>query len=89
MLPYMVMNPLGSISAPFIAKRFKVPPLYIVLTGSVIQLIGTVFLSTLSASSEITVKFYASEAVLGLGVGSTMASLILMTPFCVEERDKG
>ena len=89
LLPYAVLNPFGSVLAPFIAKRFKVPPVYIVFFGAVIQVAGTALLSITPTSTDIPGQIYGYEAVAGLGTGINLACLIIMTPFAVEKRDKG
>ena len=76
--------------APFAAKRFKIPPLYLILLGCVLQIIGTALLSIATTSpGNVPAPYYAYEAISGLGTGINLASLIVMTPFTVEKRDKG
>ena len=89
-LPYAVLNPFGSIIAPYLAKRFRVPTLYMMLIGAIFQLVGSLLLST-SAKSEgkIPLATYFYEGLAGFGTGINLACLVVMTPFNVEKRDKG
>ena len=88
-IPFTLAAPLGSIVAPTIAKVGKVPPIYLVILASVIQVIGFALLSTLPTSQSISPAQYGYEILAGFGCGINITLLILMTPFSVEERDKG
>jgi hypothetical protein len=89
LLPYSVLNPIGSIMAPYAAKRFQIPPMYIMLFGAAIQVIGTFLLSVAPDSTSVPAESYVYEGLAGLGTGLNLACLIVMTPFNVEKRDKG
>lgn len=88
-IPFTLAAPLGSVAAPTIAKVGKVPPIYLVVFASVIQVIGFALLSTLPTSQSIAPAQYGYEILAGFGCGINITLLILMTPFSVEERDKG
>ena len=88
-IPFTFAAPLGSIVAPTIAKAGKVAPIYMVVFASVIQVIGFALLSSLPASQSIAHAQYGYEILAGFGCGINITLLILMTPFCVEDRDKG
>ena len=88
LLPYAVINPIGSVVSPFVAGRYKVPPVYILLFGSVLQIIGFALLSSSSTTEAIDRAVYAYEAIAGFGLGSNLSCLIALTPFTVEKRDK-
>lgn len=87
-IPFTLAAPLGSVAAPTIAKVGKVPPIYLVVFASVIQVIGFALLSTLPTSQSIAPAQYGYEILAGFGCGINITLLILMTPFSVEERDK-
>ncbi|CAD6590517.1 MAG: hypothetical protein ASARMPRED_004843 [Alectoria sarmentosa] len=70
------------------AGKAKMPPIYIILAGSVIQTIGFALLGTSNGSQIINKAQYGYEAIAGFGVGINLASMAVMTPFTVEERDK-
>lgn len=88
-IPFTVAAPVGSALSSAVAKALKIPLVYLVLLASVIQVVGFALLSTLSASLTITAAQYGYQIIAGFGCGINISLLILMTPFTVEERDKG
>ncbi|KAF2829410.1 MFS multidrug transporter-like protein [Ophiobolus disseminans] len=88
LLPYAILNPIGSILAPWIAKRFQTPPMYIMLLGASMQVVGAVLLSTTPTNRHVPSEYYAYEGIAGLGTGLNLACLIVMTPFAADKRDK-
>ena len=88
-IPFTLAAPVGSVVGPMIAKIGKVPPIYLVISASVIQVIGFALLSTLPASQSVSKAQYGYEFLAGFGCGTNITLLILMTPFSVEARDKG
>lgn len=88
LLPFTFLCPIGSIFASVIAKA-KVPPIYLLIVGSALQVIGFSLLSTIHITQSIGTTQYVFEIIAGFGVGMNISTLILMTPFCVEDRDKG
>ena len=87
-IPFTLAAPFGSVVAPTMAKLCKIPPIYLVISASVIQVIGFALLSSLPASQSIAVAQYGYEILAGFGCGINITLLILMTPFSVEDRDK-
>lgn len=88
-IPFTVAAPVGSALSSVVGKAFKIPLVYLVLLASIIQVVGFALLSTLSASLTITAAQYGYQIIAGFGCGINISLLILMTPFTVEERDKG
>jgi hypothetical protein len=88
LLPYAILNPVGSILAPWIAKRFQIPLLYILLFGASIQVVGAALMSTAPTNKHVPSGYYAYEGIAGLGTGLNLACLIVMTPFAVDKKDK-
>ena len=88
-MPFTFAAPLGSMLSALIAGKFKVPPLYIVIVASILQVIGFVLLSTLPASAKLIPAQYGYEIIAGFGCGINISLLVLMTPFSVEEQDNG
>lgn len=88
-IPFTLAAPLGSVVAPTIGKVFKVPLVYLVLVASIIQVIGYALFTTLPASSTIQAAQYGYQIIAGFGCGINITLLILMTPYAVEDRDKG
>lgn len=88
LLPFAVMSPIGSGFAAGIAGKAKIPPIYIMLAGSVVQIVGFALLSISPTSQHINNAQYAYEAIAGSAVGVNLVCLILMTPFTVEIKDQ-
>lgn len=89
LLPYAFLNPIGSALAPLFARQTQTPLVCILLFGAVIQVIGSALLSTLPTTNAIPAQVYVYQGLVGFGTGINLACLIVMTPFVVENRDKG
>lgn len=90
LLPFAFASPVGSIVSAMIAGKLKVPPIYLVLIASTLQVIGFTLLSTLPTSGGfLSHAQYGYEVIAGFGVGVNISTLMLMTPFSVEKRDQG
>ena len=89
LLPFSVGSPIGSIVGSMVAGKFKIPPIYLVVVASFLQVIGFALLATLPISTSTSPSQYGFEAIAGFGCGINISLLMLMTPFCVEKRDQG
>lgn len=83
------MSPIGSVASAMIAKKFKIPPIYLVSFAAVIQVIGFSLLSTVSDLGKVSAAQYGYQIIAGFGVGVNISTLLLMTPYSVEKRDQG
>ena len=88
LLPFAVATPLGSGLSSLAAGRLKIPPIYILLAGAILQTVGYAFLSTIPTSGGVWPGQYGYDVIAALGTGANIAILYLVTPFTVEERDK-
>ena len=88
LMPFTFAAPLGSAASALIAGKLKVPPIYLVMCASALQVIGFVLLSTLSFTPNVTAAHYGYEVLAGFGCGINISLLILMTPFSIEKRDQ-
>lgn len=89
LIPFTVTIPVGTIFASTIAGKLKVPPLYLILTGSCLQIIGFALLGTLPSSLEIPKQMYGFEFLAGWGCGMNFTLLFVMIPFVNENRYYG
>lgn len=89
LLPFTVSAPLGSIVASIVAGKAKIPPIYLVIGASSLQVIGFTLLSTLPITNRTSQAQYGYEVIAGFGCGVNISTLMLMTPFSVEKRDQG
>ncbi|KAI0015069.1 MFS general substrate transporter [Xylariomycetidae sp. FL0641] len=87
-IPFTVASPVGSAVAPAISKLGKVPPIYLVIAAAFLQVVGLALLSTLPNSQEVVAAQYGYQVIAGFGCGVNIALLLVLTPFCVQERDK-
>ena len=88
LLPFALLSPIGSGVAAGVVGKTKVPPVYVMLSGSAIQIVGFTLLSISPTTTGVSNAQYGYEAIAGFAVGINIACLIVITPFLVEERDK-
>lgn len=89
LMPFTFASPVGTGIAAGLATKFKVPPIWIILTGSVLQVIGFALLGTLPATTDLLARTYGFEVVAGFGCGMNLALLFVIIPRVVELRDQG
>lgn len=89
LIPYSLVAALGSAVANVLCSRKHIPPIYFLLFGGILHVIGLACLSTLPTTGEYPAAGYGYEVLAGAGVGITFGILILTTPFVVEARDLG
>lgn len=89
LLPFSLSSPVGSIFAAGFAKGMKLPPIYFMLLGFVMQIIGLVFASRSSIHDPNWSGLYGLEVVIGLGFGLCLGAATLVTPFVLEKADLG
>ncbi|KAI2468606.1 putative multidrug resistance protein fnx1 [Annulohypoxylon bovei var. microspora] len=87
-VPFTALWSVGLIISPTLAGKLKVPPIYIILVGSSIQVIGFALLGTLPVSLQIPPQIYAYEVIAGLGCGLVFPLLFIMIPFVAQKRDR-
>ncbi|KAI5927647.1 putative multidrug resistance protein fnx1 [Camillea tinctor] len=87
-VPFMALWAFGLVIAPNLAGKYKIPPIYIILVGSCIQIVGFALLGTLPLSLDVPSQIYAYEVIAGLGCGLVFPLLFIMIPFVVEGRDR-
>jgi hypothetical protein len=63
-----------------------VPPIYIVLVASLLQIVGFVLLGTLPLSSHISKAQYGYQVIAGFSTGTNSSILVMMAPFFVTHR---
>jgi len=86
LIPFTLAAPVGSIISATIAGKAKVPPIYLVLLASSIQVIGFGLLSSLPLSEIEPNAQYGYQVIAGFGVGINISTLLLMTPFSIAEK---
>lgn len=86
LIVYSLVVPFGSIIASLVAGKTKVPPIYLLLCGSVLQVLGVGLLRSVPESGNIPGQLYFFEALTAFGVGGSFSILILMNPHCIEPK---
>lgn len=89
LIPFTVAIPLGSIFASGLAGRAKVPPLYLLLLGSVLQVLGFVLIGTIPSTLDVPSRIYGFQVLAGWGCGINFSLLFILIPFVNEKRDNG
>lgn len=89
LLPFGAAVPVGTIAGANAASKLRIPAVYLVLLGAVIQVVGYSLLSTLGDSLAIEPAMYGYEVLVGLGSGISYQVLYLMVPFTSEKIDNG
>ena len=89
LIPFGVGLSAGTIMSANIAKRFKVPVVYCVITGSLLQVIGYALLGSSGSYVNIPPAVYAYLVIAGIGCGTSFQILILTIPTIAEKRDNG
>lgn len=85
-MAYTGAAPIASIITAIVAKK-GVPPIYLVLGASCLQIIGFALLGTLPASTAMSKAQYGYQIIAGFGCGTNISLLTLMTPFSVSQED--
>ncbi|KAI1210085.1 putative multidrug resistance protein fnx1 [Annulohypoxylon truncatum] len=87
LIPFTALIPIGSIVGSTLAGKHKVPPVYILLFGSALQVIAFALLGTLPKVLTIPPRVYGLEVMAGFGSGSNFALLFIMIQFVNERVD--
>ncbi|KAF7953324.1 hypothetical protein EAE96_006535 [Botrytis aclada] len=85
LIPFTVLAPVGSVISAVLAGKVKIPPIYLVLVASCIQVIGFALLSTLPIKAAASPAQYGYQVITGFGIGINISTLILMTPYSVAD----
>ncbi|KAK6210507.1 hypothetical protein LQW54_006115 [Pestalotiopsis sp. IQ-011] len=86
LLPFTLALPAGSICASRIAGKLKVPPLFLLLAGSCLQITGFALLGTLPFTHEAPAGIFGYQIIAGWGCGMNFSLLFVMIPFVIEKK---
>lgn len=87
-LPLLLLSAVGSgISGAIVSK--KNVAFYVLISSNILELLGTGLLSSLPTSESVPIQIYVYMAILGLGFGSSVVSLMVVTRVEVEVDDQG
>lgn len=66
----------------------KVPPVYLITAGAVIQIIGMGLTCSLPTdTSTFPPQQYGFEVVMGIGFGLTLSTILTLAPLVANEKD--
>lgn len=90
MLPLLLLSPVASALSGLFVSKLKIPPLYVLLLGGVLQVIGVGLFSSLNSSDlHIPPKQYGYQVIMGLGFGFNLATILMMVTLVISEKDLG
>jgi len=89
LLPFGAFIPAGSTLAATLMGRAKTPPMYILIAGGLLEIVGTICLSRTPTTYQVSAAQYGFQILAGTGVGFFNAVLILLVPIVLERRDLG
>lgn len=88
MLPLLLCSPIASATTGFLSTKLNLPPFYILIGSGVLQIVGVSLLSSLSDDRlDVPPQQYGYQAIMGLGFGSGLTTLLVMTGLTIEQRD--
>jgi tetrahydromethanopterin S-methyltransferase subunit F len=89
LIPFTLASPVGTGTAATVAGKFNVPPIWIIITGACLQVVGFVLLGTMPTTGDFLARTYGFEVIAGFGCGMNLALLFVIIPEVVELRDQG
>ncbi|KAI1351016.1 putative multidrug resistance protein fnx1 [Xylaria sp. FL0043] len=87
LIPFSAVIPIGSIFASIFGGKHKVPPVYLLIFGSVLQVLGFALIATLPSTLEIPSRIYGYQVLAGFGCGINFSLLFILIPLINEKRD--
>ncbi|PVI01633.1 MFS general substrate transporter [Periconia macrospinosa] len=87
LLPFNFLISFASVMVNVIAGATGILPVYILLFGSAIQLVGLALFSTLPTDGTIPAAIYGYQVLGGFGIGCVMGILLQIPPQVVQKRD--
>lgn len=89
LIPFSLAVPFGSGVGPAVATKLKIPALFVIIAGAMLQVIGFALLGTLPDTLTIPDRMYGFEILSGFGCGLCFTPLFLVITGAVDARDRG
>lgn len=87
-LPLLLLSAVGSgVGGAVLSKKNL--SFYVLVTSNVFQILGTGLLSSLPTSQNVPVQIYPYMAILGIGFGMSVVSMMVMARTSVAAEDQG
>ncbi|KAK8119738.1 efflux pump antibiotic resistance protein [Apiospora kogelbergensis] len=85
---FSAVSPIGAIVAAMLCKKKRTPPLFVMLFGALLQILGLVLVTTLAKPDDRDWPgLYGLQVCIGFGMGFAMGTATLLTPAITERRD--
>jgi hypothetical protein len=89
LLAFGALVPTGSSIALFFMNRLRIRPCIIIAVSVILEIVGTSLLSQAPTHLHIHKPQYGYQALVGLGVGAIVSSVVTLIPLEMEDRDVG
>jgi hypothetical protein len=87
LLPLLLSSPVATAIAGQLASKYKVPPFFLLLFATSLQILGIGLSSSVKFTSGK--EMYGYEVIMGFGFGMGLVSLLIFTPLVVDRADMG
>ena len=88
-LPFTATIALGSAITGGLTVRGRVPLIFVLAVGSILQILGMGLLYSVHANSSLPASIYGYQILVGLGSGLSLTTLLDIVPFIVDRRVLG
>ncbi|KAI1179865.1 drug resistance transporter [Nemania sp. FL0916] len=88
LIPLSLTIQIGAMIDAILTKKRRLAPIYLLLAGASLQLIGCVFMSRGPPQHPDWHALYGIEVVTGIGLGLSIGAVTLMIPYAIEDRDR-
>jgi hypothetical protein len=86
LLPLLLTSPLATALSGYLTSNLKIPPLYLILIGAVLQVVGVGLTCSLPTNTfSIPPQQYGLEVLMGLGFGLGLSTLLTLARLVVDE----
>lgn len=89
LLPFSLPCAIASALTGVLTSRLKVPPIYVLLWGAILQTLGLALSYGQPIGLDVLASQYGFEALAGFGVGLSLTTLLTVTPSVVQKSDLG
>lgn len=89
LIPFNLLIALGSVAVNLVASKARIPPIYLLFTGSALQIVGIALFSFLPEEGAVPAAIYGYEVLIGFGIGMVFGMCLIIPPHVVEARDLG
>ncbi|KAK4197310.1 major facilitator superfamily transporter [Triangularia verruculosa] len=89
MLPLLLCSPVATALSGFMLSKLRLPPLYMLLAGCILQAVGVGLFGWLQTGGvgEIPASQYGTQIIMGFGFGFNLGTLLMMVPLVVKQED--